>query len=62
MWTGRKLKNDYPTLYETVVCCDTEKCEIRDREYAMSYVHWVIENCSSDYYEKLLFTNPGRLL
>jgi hypothetical protein len=50
MWTGRKLNNDYTTLYEIEVCCDTENCMISDREYPIDYVdEWNVKAGNLEY-------------
>ena len=38
MWTGRKLNRDFEFLYEIEVCCDTEKCDLKESKYPVDYV------------------------
>lgn len=38
MWTGRKLENDFTTLYTIEVCCDKEKCVVTENKQPVDYV------------------------
>ncbi len=38
MWTGRKLRTDYEFIYEIEVCCDSEKCDMKESKHHVDYI------------------------
>lgn len=52
MWTGKKLNNDYKTLYSIEVCCDTEKCDSQEDCKPIEYIDELTVRCADAEYSR----------
>jgi hypothetical protein len=53
MWTGKLLNRDYECVYEIEVCCDTEKCVLKESKHPIEYVDEKIVKLDDVEYSRL---------